>query len=250
MKIISVVNQKGGTGKTTTILNLGSYLANFGKKVLIIDLDSQANATSGLGVNNFQKTIYEILASQGSFLESLVKIKENFYLIPAAESLAGANIELVNEENREFKLAKILEHCPLDYDFVFIDTSPSLGLLTINSLVASQKVLIPIQAEYYALEGLGQLLKTVNLIQENLGKNLKIKGALLTMHDKRNKLARQVAKEVRLHFPGHVFETVIPRCIKLTEAPSFGKTILQYDEASQGGKAYRQLAEEILKMEQ
>jgi len=241
-----MVNQKGGTGKTTTILNLGSCLANFGKKVLLIDLDSQANTTSGLGVNNFQKTIYEILAGQSSIFESLIKIKENFYLIPAAESLAGANIELVNEEAREFKLAKILKHFPLDYDFVFVDTPPSLGLLTINSLVASKYALIPVQAEYYALEGLGQLLNTINLVKENLNPELEILGVVITMYNERAKLSREVLLELYKNFPAKIFRTVIPRAIKLAEAPSFGKTIFEYAPNSKGANAYKRLAFEFL----
>ncbi len=163
--------------------------------------------------------------------------------------MAGAAVELVPLPEREYKLLNLLNHIKSSYDYVIIDSPPSLGLLTINGLVASDEVIIPVQTEYFALEGLGQLLKTINLIQENLGRDLKIKGALITMFDKRNKLSRQVEKEVRLHFPGYVFEATIPRCVKLSEAPSFGKTILQYDPSSQGGKAYRQLAEEILKME-
>ncbi len=246
MKIIAVVNQKGGTGKTTTVLNLASFLANLGKKVLLIDLDSQANATSGLGVNNIQKTIYEILADQASFFESLIKIKENFLLIPAAESLAGANIELANEVNREFKLVRILEHLPYEYDFVFIDTPPSLGLLTINSLVASQFALIPVQAEYYALEGLGQLLNTINLVKENLNPELEIFGAIITMYDERARLSKDVLFELYKNFPAKIFRTVIPRSIKLAEAPSFGKTIFEYAPNSKGAKAYQRLAIEFL----
>ncbi len=246
MKIISVVNQKGGTGKTTTILNLSYFLASFGKKILLIDLDSQANATSGLGINNFKKTIYELLAGQASFFESLIKVRENFYLIPANESLAGANIELVNEEDREFKLAKILEHLPYEYDFVFIDTPPSLGLLTINSLVASQFVLIPVQAEYYALEGLGQLLETISLVKENLNPKLEILGAIITMYDERARLSREVLIELYKNFPAKIFRTVIPRSVKLAEAPSFGKTIFEYAPKSRGAIAYRRLAVEFL----
>jgi chromosome partitioning protein len=246
MKTISVVNQKGGTAKTTTVVSLSSYLANFGKKILLIDFDPQANATSGLGVNDFKKTIYEVLSGQASILESLVKIKENFYLIPASENLAGANIELVNEPDREFKLAKIIDHLPSDYDFVFIDTPPSLGLLTINSLVASDEVLIPIQAEYYALEGLGQLLNTLNLIKENLNQKLKILGAVITMYDERAKLSREVLEELYKNFPGRIFRTVIPRSVKLAEAPSFGKSILEYAPNSKGARAYQRLAIEFL----
>lgn len=246
MKIISIVNQKGGTGKTTTILNLSSYIANFGKKILLIDLDPQANATSGLGINNFKKTIYEVLIEEASFFESLIKIKENFYLIPASESLAGANIELVNEEDREFKLFKILKYLPYKYDFVFIDTPPSLGLLTVNSLVASEFVLIPVQAEYYALEGLGQLLNTINLVKENLNPKLEILGAIITMYDERARLSREVLIELYKNFPFKIFRTVIPRSIKLAEAPSFGKTIFEYAPNSKGARAYQRLALEFL----
>jgi len=250
MKVISIVNQKGGTGKTTTTLNLASYLANRGKRILLIDLDSQANTTSGLGSNDFQKTIYDILAGRASFFESLIKVKENFYLIPASESLVGANIELVNEPDREFKLARVLEHLPLDYDFVFIDTPPSLGLLTINSLVASQFALIPVQAEYYALEGLSQLLNTINLVKENLNSNLEILGAIITMYDERARLSRDVLLELYKNFPARIFRTVIPRSIKLAEAPSFGRTIFEYTPNSKAAKAYQRLAVEFLHHQQ
>lgn len=248
-KIISVVNQKGGTGKTTTATNLAAFLAALGKYILLVDLDPQANATSGLGFEpeGIDKNLYHSLSGD-VYAEDIVK-KTNLFgydLIPASNDLAGTAVELVNLPEREFRLYNILQRVRTNYDYVLIDCPPSLGLLTINGLTAADEIIVPVQCEYYALEGLGQLLKTVNLIQDNLGRNLQIKGALLTMFDKRNKLARQVAKEIRLHFPGYVFEAVIPRCIKLAEAPSFGKTILQYDMASQGGKAYRQLAEEVI----
>lgn len=251
-KIISFINQKGGVGKTTSAINLASYLAAFGKYVLLVDLDPQANATSGLGFipEGIEKSLYHGLVGQSGPYDLIKKTNIFGYeLIPSSVDLAGAAVELVPLPEREYKLLNLLNHIKSSYDYIIIDSPPSLGLLTINGLVASDEVIIPVQTEYFALEGLGQLLKTINLIQENLGRDLKIKGALITMFDKRNKLSRQVEKEVRLHFPGYVFEATIPRCVKLSEAPSFGKTILQYDPSSQGGKSYRQLAEEILKME-
>lgn len=246
MKIISVVNQKGGTGKTTTLLNLASALANTDKRVLIIDFDPQANASSGLGVRNTTKNVYDLLIGNASFFEILTKPKENLFLIPSAESLAGANIELVNEENRETKLAKILEHLPDDYDFVFIDTPPSLGLLTINSLVAAKHALIPVQAEYYALEGLSQLLSTISLVRENLNPELEIMGSIVTMYDDKVRLSQDVLEELYKSFPFWVFRTVIPRNVKLAEAPSFGKSIHEYAPKSSGAKAYQRLAKEFL----
>jgi len=252
-KIISVVNQKGGTGKTTTTTNLAAFLAAQGRYVLLVDLDPQANATSGLGFEPeaLEKNLYHVLADN-SYPEDVIR-RTNLFgydLIPSGSDLAGAAIDLVPMQDREFKLYNLLHRVRTNYDYILIDCPPSLGLLTINGLTAADEILVPVQCEYYALEGLGQLLKTVNLIQDNLGRDLKIKGALLTMFDKRNKLARQVAKEIRLHFPGYVFEAIIPRCVKLAEAPSFGKTIFQHDPASLGGKAYRQLAEEIIRLDQ
>lgn len=251
-KIISVVNQKGGTGKTTTATNLAAFLAALGRYVLLVDLDPQANATSGLGFEPeaLDKNLYHSLIEE-LHPETVVR-KTNLFgydLIPSGSDLAGAAIELVNVPEREFKLYNLLHQVRTNYDYILIDCPPSLGLLTINGLTAADEIIVPVQCEYYALEGLGQLLKTVNLIQDNLGRDLRIKGALLTMHDRRNKLSLQVAKEIRLHFPGYVFEAFIPRCIKLAEAPSFGKTIFQYEPGSPGGKAYRQLAEEIIRLD-
>ncbi|MDD2731213.1 MAG: AAA family ATPase [Candidatus Portnoybacteria bacterium] len=251
-KIISVVNQKGGTGKTTTATNLAAFLAALGKYVLLVDLDPQANATSGLGFEpeSLEKNLYHTLAGDIHPAETVRRTNLFGYdLLPSGADLAGAAIELVNLPEREFRLYNLLQHLRTNYDYILIDCPPSLGLLTINGLTAADEVIVPVQSEYYALEGLGQLLKTINLIQDNLGRDLKIKGALLTMYDKRNKLARQVAKEVRLHFPGYVFATEIPRCVKLAEAPSFGKTIFQYDTGSPGGQAYRQLAEELIRLD-
>ncbi len=251
-KIISVVNQKGGTGKTTTATNLAAFLAALGKYVLVVDLDPQANATSGLGFEPeaLEKNLYHTLVDD--LLPEDVIRKTNLFgydLIPAGGDLAGAAIELVNLPEREFRLYNLLHRVRTNYDYIIIDCPPSLGLLTINGLTAADEIIVPVQCEYYALEGLGQLLKTVNLIQDNLGRDLKIKGALLTMHDKRNKLSRQVAKEIRLHFPGYVFGAEIPRCVRLAEAPSFGKTIFQYEPNSLGGNAYRQLAQEIINLD-
>ncbi len=248
-KIIGIVNQKGGTGKTTTATNLAAFLAALGKYVLVVDLDPQANATSGLGFEPeaLETNLYHTLVD-GLYPEDVIR-KTNLFgydLVPAGEDLAGAAIELVNMPEREFQLYNLLHRVRTNYDYIIIDCPPSLGLLTINGLTAADEIIVPVQCEYYALEGLGQLLKTVNLIQDNLGRDLRIKGALLTMYDKRNKLSRQVAKEIRLHFPGYVFEAVIPRCIRLAEAPSFGKTIFQYEPNSFGGSAYRQLAQEII----
>ncbi|OGZ35013.1 MAG: chromosome partitioning protein ParA [Candidatus Portnoybacteria bacterium RIFCSPLOWO2_01_FULL_43_11] len=251
-QIISLVNQKGGVSKTTSAVNLGAYLAAMGKYVLLVDLDPQANATSGVGVRPERAplSLYHSLIG-GLLPEEVIRKTELFGydLMPASPDLAGATIELVTLPNREFKLYELLRRVRTNYDYILIDCPPSLGLLTINGLVAADEVIIPVQCEYYALEGLGQLLKTVGLIQENLGKHLKVKGALLTMFDRRNKLSRQVRKEVERNFPGYVFESIIPRCIRLAEAPSFGKTILQYDPRSKGAKAYQQLAQEILKLE-
>ncbi|KKS65633.1 MAG: cobyrinic acid ac-diamide synthase, chromosome partitioning protein [Parcubacteria group bacterium GW2011_GWC1_43_12] len=251
-KIISVVNQKGGTGKTTTTTNLAAYLAAMGKYVLLVDLDPQANATSGLGFepDNLEKHLYHAFSDE-FYPEDIIR-RTNLFgydIMPSNGDLAGAAIELVGTEEREFKLYNILHRVRTNYDYILIDCPPSLGLLTINGLTAADEIVVPVQCEYYALEGLGQLIKTVNLIQDNLGRDLKIKGALLTMHDPRNNLSRQVAKEIRLHFPGYVFESEIPRCVRLAEAPSFGKTIFQYDPDSKGGRAYRQLAEELIRLD-
>jgi len=251
-RIISLVNQKGGTAKTTTTVNLGAYLAAMGKYVLLIDLDPQANATSGVGVNreNADKTLYHILANQASFDEIIKKTSLFGYdMIPSSADLAGAVVELINDPRREFKLYDVLQNIRTNYDYILIDCPPSLGLLTINGLTAADSVIIPVQCEYYALEGLSQLLKTIQLVKENLGSEVGIMGALLTMYDKRNRLAREVVKEVRLNFPGRVFDAIIPRCVRLAEAPSFGQTILQFDIKSAGAMAYRQLAEEVINIE-
>jgi len=251
-RIISVVNQKGGVGKTTTAINLGCYLAALGKYVLIVDIDPQANATLGLGLapERIPLNLYHSLIG-GLLPEEVIKKTELFGydIIPASPDLAGANVELVTIANREFKLYEVLRRIRTNYDYILVDCPPSLGLLTVNGIVSADEIIIPVQCEYFALEGLGQLMRTIELVQQNLGRELKVKGALLTLYDKRNKLARQVRKEMERNFPGTVFASIIPRCVRLAEAPGFGKTILQYDPFSKGAKAYRSLAEEIINID-
>ncbi len=251
-KIIAVVNQKGGVGKTTTAVNLGAYLAYLGKHVLLVDIDPQANATSGLGLDhrNLEHGVYEALIGAKPF-HTVVKrsIQSGFKVAPATLPLAGAGVELVNMDNREFRLANLLDEIKNDYDYIIIDGPPSLGLLTVNSLVAADEVLIPIQSEYFALEGLSQLLETINLVQNNLKPNLGVLGAIITMFDRRNKLSGAVMEELYQYFPNRIFRSVIPRSVRLAEAPSYGRSILHYDPKSRGGKAYENLAREILSLE-
>jgi len=251
-KIIAVVNQKGGVGKTTTAVNLGAYLAHFGKHVLLVDADPQGNATSGIGINprELEHGLYEALTEQKNIVDVIKRTKqEKYYVAPSTPSLAGAGVELVNLEDREYRLSRILEGVRNEYDYLIIDAPPSLGLLTINSLVASDEVLIPIQSEYYALEGLGQLLETISLVQNNLKPELGIMGAVITMFDARNKLSGLVMNELYQYFPNRVFRSVIPRSVRLAEAPSYGNSILHYDKNSKGGKAYERLAREIIEAE-
>lgn len=248
-KIISIVNQKGGVGKTTTAVNLGAFLAKLGKSVLLIDFDPQGNASSGLGIElkNRENGVYEILIGKKLFKEIIQSSSfPNYHIAPSNESLAGAVVELVNLEQREFYLTKALLEIKNNYDYIIIDCPPSLCLLTINALMATDKILIPVQAEYYALEGLGQLLNTINLVQKNLKPELEILGAVVTMFDKRNKLSEAVLQELYQYFPHKIFRSVIPRTVKLAEAPSFGQTILQFDPISKGARAYEKLAIEIL----
>ncbi len=248
-KIIGFVNQKGGVGKTTSTINVARYLAELGKRVLLVDLDPQGNASSGLGINAraMNKNLYHAMVGGLPPQEIILQTEtENFHVIPAAQDLAGAEIEMVHLEGREYRLQNVLRQIKPYYDYILIDSPPSLGLLTINGLVASDEVVIPVQTEYYALEGLSQLLGTIELVRERLQPNLHIGGALLTLFDRRNRLARQVVSEVRNHFPGPVFESVIPRSIRLAEAPSFGKSILDFDAFSKGARAYKAVAKEII----
>ena len=251
-KIISFCNQKGGVGKSTSVINAGAYLSALGRKVLIVDLDSQGNTTSGLGLKprEIQETSYLVIMGNLPAAKAIKNTElAGMDIIPANQDLAGATVELVHFEDRDLKLKKALEAEKQNYDYILIDCPPSLGILTVNALMASDEVIIPVQCEYYALEGLGQLLETINLLKNHLGAHIQIKGALLTMFDRRNRLSREIVKEMRRNFPGYVFEAIIPRNVYLAEAPSFSKTILQHDPYSHGAKAYRQFAEEILKID-
>lgn len=251
-KIIAIVNQKGGVGKTTTAVSLSAYLAHFGRSVLLVDIDPQANATSGLGLDhkNLEAGVYEALIGNKGINEIIKRtVQDGLKVAPATMSLAGAGIELVELDNREFRLSYILEEVRKDYDYIIIDGPPSLGLLTINSLVACDEVLIPIQSEYFALEGLSQLLETISLVQNNLKPNLGIMGAVITMFDKRNKLSEAVMEELYKYFPNRIFRSIIPRTVRLAEAPSYGRSILHYDPKSKGGKCYENLAREVMSLE-
>jgi chromosome partitioning protein len=248
-RIISVANQKGGVGKTTTSVNLGACLAYLGKKVLLVDIDPQGNATSGVGIEkaDVESCIYDVLVEDTN-AKDVVKPTdvENLYIIPATIQLAGAEIELVPTISREVRLKRALESVEANYDYIIIDCPPSLGLLTINSLTASNSVLIPVQCEYYALEGLSQLLNTVRLVQKHLNTSLMIEGVLLTMLDARTNLGIQVIDEVKKYFQEKVYQSIIPRNIRLSEAPSHGKPIIIYDPKSRGSEVYLDLAKEVM----
>jgi len=248
-KVIAICNQKGGTGKTTSAINLATYLALMAKKILLVDLDPQANATSGLGINkhNINKSTYHILIEELDLKEIFqATAVENLYLAPSNLDLIGAEVELVGILEREYRLKKALIKEKENFDFIIIDSPPSLGLLTINALCAADSVLIPVQCEYYALEGLMQLINTINLVRDNLNPNLFIEGVFLTMADFRTNLTKEVIQEARNYFKEKVYETVIPRSIRLSEAPSFGKPIVLYDKESIGAQKYEELTQEIL----
>lgn len=248
-KVISIVNQKGGVGKTTTSINLSACLATEGKKVLIIDIDPQSNATSGLGIDKHKidKSIYDVLINDIDIKDTILDTKIDTLKICASNiQLAGAEIELVPMISREMRLKEALETVRGIYDYILIDCPPSLGLLTLNALTGSDSVLVPIQCEYYALEGLSQLMSTINLIRKHLNKKLEVEGVVLTMYDARTNLSIQVVEEVRKHFSTKVYRTIIPRNVRLSESPSFGLPIILYDEKSKGAEAYMQLAEEVI----
>ncbi|MGH2707935.1 MAG: ParA family protein [Actinomycetota bacterium] len=247
--MVAVANQKGGVGKTTTAVNLGGWLALEGYRVLLVDLDPQANATTGLGVEPRRSVsnIYQVLVEEHPVREAIEPTAvESLLCIPSTIDLAGAEIELVPKWSRELRLRRALKGVLEDFDFVFIDCPPSLGLLTVNALAAAEEVLVPIQCEYYALEGLGQLLKTVQLVRSHLNPGLQLAGIALTMYDARTRLAEDVAGQVREHFPEKVFRTVIPRSVRLSEAPSFGQPVALRDPRSKGARAYLDLAREVV----
>ncbi len=248
-KVIAITNQKGGVGKTTTSVNLSACLAELGEKVLLIDIDPQGNSTSGIGLDRMKIKfcIYDALINNLP-VKNIIKDTgvKNFKILPATIQLAGAEIELVPTMSREVKLKKVIQEIKEEFDFILIDCPPSLGLLTINALTAADSVLVPIQCEYYALEGLSQLINTIKLVQKHLNQDLKIEGALLTMFDVRTNLSTQVVDEVKKFFGSLVYKTIIPRNVRLSEAPSHGKAIIHYDKKSKGAQVYQDLAREVV----
>lgn len=249
-KTICIVNQKGGVGKTTSSVNISAALASLGKRVLIVDLDPQGNASSGLGLKRHEyqdANAYHLLISEADIKDVIYKTAfNNLSVVPANADLVGAEIELVNEHRREYRLKEAFKKIDNDFDFILIDCPPSLGLLTLNALTSAQSFLVPLQCEYYALEGLSQLLNTAGLVKKSLNPDLKIEGILLTMFDSRNNLSHQVVGEIRSHFSDKVFNSIIPRNVRLSEAPSHGLPIFEYDEKSVGARKYMELAKEIV----
>ena len=248
-RIVAIANQKGGVGKTTTAVNLSTIIAKRGKKVMLIDADPQGNASSGLGLEkDMESSLYDVLINEVDITSTLQDTCiKNLKVCPSNMNLAGAEVELVSLMSREHRLKEKLDNIKDEFDFIFIDCPPSLGLITLNAFTAADSVLIPVQCEYYALEGLGQLLNTINLVKKHLNKKLEIEGAVLTMYDIRTNLSNQVVREVKRYFEDRVYKTVIPRNIKLSEAPSFGMPISIYDPKSKGARAYDKLAKEVLK---
>ncbi|MCI7612568.1 MAG: AAA family ATPase [Selenomonadaceae bacterium] len=247
-KIIAVANQKGGVGKTTTSVNLSAAFAEMGKRVLLIDCDPQGNATSGLGIekDGLELSIYDALINDTPMEEIILQTQFGLDMVPSVMDLAGAEVELVNLDDKQYRLKKAVELIKDKYDYILIDCPPSLGHVTLNALTAADSVLLPLQCEFYALEGLSQLLSTVQLVQEQLNGDLRIEGLVLTMYDSRTNLAEQVVEEVKTHFPDMVYATKIPRNVRLSEAPSFGKPIFAYASSSKGAQAYMSLAEEVI----